>query len=51
MPNAVADTTFIYLSNIEDITFEQAWKAAGISSNMADYFSADDAVLVEIKTE
>ena len=51
MPNAAADTTFIYLSNIEDITFEQAWKAAGISSNMEDYFTDDEAVLVEIKTE
>ena len=51
MPNAAVDSTFVYLSNIENITFEQAWKAAGFSSNTADYFSADEAVLVEIQNE
>lgn len=51
MPNAAADITFIYLSNEENITFEQAWKAAGFSSNTEDYFSPDDAMLVEMKTE
>ena len=51
MPKAVASTTFVYLSNIENITFEQAWKAAGFSSNTADYFSPNEAVLVEMKTE
>ena len=34
--------------NIEDITFEQAWKASGLSSNMDDYFDIDEAVLVEL---
>lgn len=33
---------------IEDITFEQAWKASGLSSNMDDYFDIDEAVLVEL---
>ena len=42
------DSTYIYLSNIEDITFEQAWKASGLSSNMDDYFDIDEAVLVEL---
>lgn len=51
MPNAAVDSTFVYLSNIENITFEQAWKAAGFSSNTADYFSVDEAVLVEMQTE
>ena len=51
MPNAAVDSTFVYLSNLECITFEQAWKAAGFSSNTADYFVAEDAVLVEMKTE
>lgn len=50
MPNATANITFVYLSNLETITFEQAWKAAGYSSNSADYFAIDDAVLVETKT-
>lgn len=47
MNNAATDSTFIYLSNIKDITFEQAWKAAGLSSNTNDYFDAKDAVLVD----
>ena len=51
MPKAAVDSTFVYLSNIENISFEQAWKAAGFSSNTADYFSADEAVLVEMRTE
>ena len=51
MPKAAVDSTFVYLSNIENITFEQAWKAAGFSSNTADYFSVDEAVLVEMQNE
>ena len=47
MPNASQDTTFVYLSNLEHITFEQAWKAAGFGNNIEDYFSIEDAVLVE----
>ena len=48
MPNAAMDTTFVYLSNLENMTFEQAWKAAGLSSQRADYFAPEEAVLVEI---
>ena len=48
LSNAVKDSTYIYLSNIEDITFEQAWKASGLSSNMDDYFDIDEAVVVEL---
>lgn len=48
MPNASTDTTFVYLSNLESITFEQAWKSSGYSSNTADYFALEDAVLVEV---
>lgn len=51
MHGAEADSTFVYLSNLENITFDQAWKAAGLSSNLADYFAAEDAVLVEWRTE
>lgn len=47
MPNAVKETTFVYLSNIENISFEQAWRAAGGSSNTEDYFAVDDAILVD----
>ena len=48
MPNAARDSTFIYLSNIEEITFEQAFKASGVSSDLDDYFSPEEAVLVEM---
>ena len=51
MPNASKDSFFVYLSNLENITFEQAWKAAGFSSNSNDYFDVKDAVLVEWRTE
>lgn len=46
MGAADKDTTFIFLSNTEDITFEQAWKAAGFSSNMDDYFDVEVAKFV-----
>ena len=46
---AAKDSTFVYLSNLPEITFDQAWKAAGLSSNMNDYFDPADAVLVEMK--
>ena len=49
MPNAAKDSTFVYLSNTEEISFEQAYKAAGISSDTRDYFSPDEAVLVEME--
>lgn len=48
MPNAAKDTTYVYLSNIEDISFHQAMMASGLSSNTEDYFELDEAVLVEI---
>ena len=46
MNNAAKDSTFIYLSNIEDIPFDRAVMASGLSSNMADYFSPEEAVFV-----
>ena len=48
MHSAVRDSTFVYLSNTEDITFDMAWKAAGYSSNTNDYFSPETAVLVAL---
>lgn len=48
MPNAAEDSTFVYLSNIKDISFEKAYKAAGVSSNSEEYFSPEEAVLVEM---
>ena len=49
MGNAVKDTTFIFLSNTKDITFEWTWKAAGFSSNMDDYFDVEVAKFVGMK--
>lgn len=46
MSHAAEDSTFLYLSNTEDITFDQAWKATGLSSDTADYFDEEDAKLV-----
>ena len=48
MPNAAVDSSFVYLSNIEEITFDQAYRAAGVSSNSNDYYSPEEAVLVEM---
>ena len=49
MNNAAKDSTFVFLSNTKDITFEQAWKASGFSSNMDDYFQEEDAKFVAMK--
>lgn len=49
MGGAVKDSTFVYLSNIEDISFEREYMAAGLSSNMNDYFDPSEAVLVAMK--
>ena len=46
MPNAEKYTTYIVLSNSKEITFEQAWKASGFSSNTSDYFDPNDAIIV-----
>ena len=48
MPNAAVDSSFVYLSNIEEITFDQAYMAAGASSDSSDYFTPKEAVLVEM---
>ena len=47
--NAVKDTTYTILRNIEEITFDQAWKASGLSSSTEDYFAGEDAVFVAIQ--
>ena len=43
------NSTYLILSNRKDITFDQAWKASGFSSNLNDYFTPDEAVIVGIK--
>ena len=49
--SAACDSVYVYLSNKPEITFEEAWKASGLSSNTDDYFPIEEAVLVEIRTE
>lgn len=49
MGGAAKDSTFVFLSNLENITFEQAWKASGFSSNTNDYFREEDAKFVALK--
>ncbi len=51
MSNAAKDSVFIYLSNLPEISFDRAWKAAGLSSNLEDYFKPEEAVLVEWRSE
>ena len=46
--NAAKDSTYEVLSNSDDITFDMAWKASGLSSNTADYFNEEDAIIVAI---
>lgn len=49
LSNAAKDTTYTILSNRKNITFEQAWKASGLSSNSEDYFEVEDAVFVAVQ--
>ncbi len=48
MPDAAEDSSFVYLSNLKEISFERAYMAAGLSSHTEDYFSPEEAVLVEM---
>lgn len=43
---ASTSITYIVLSNTQDITFEQAHKASGLSNNIDDYFDPETAVIV-----
>lgn len=46
-PNAEADSTFVVLSNVQDITFEQA-SLQLFSSNSQDFFDKTETVLVAL---
>ena len=37
----------MYLSNIEDISFQRAYLAAGLSSSTVDYFSVKEVVFID----
>ena len=47
-PSAVKDSTYVYLSNVAEISFSKAMMASGLSSNTEDYFDIEEAVLVEL---
>ena len=47
MNNAVKDSTFVCLSNSEDISFSEVSKSM-LSSNMADHLSRKEVVVVEL---
>ena len=49
LPHAACDSTYVLLSQSEGISFEQAWKAGGLSSDLRDYFDAGDAVIVSVR--
>ena len=49
MNGAVKDSTFVFLRNSKDITFEQAWKARGLIRYLDDYFKEEDAKFVAVK--
>ena len=43
LSRAACDSVFVYLSNVPEISFERAAKAAGLSSNSDDYFAPEEA--------
>ena len=49
MNNAAKDSMFVFLSNTKDITFDQAWKASGLSSDIDDYLKEEETKLVAVK--
>ena len=49
IPNAVKDTTYVFLSNIEEISFQKAMMASGLSSNTEDYFDEETAKFVGLR--
>lgn len=49
LSGAAKNTTYLVLANRKDITFDEAWRASGLSSDTADYFDPKDAVIVGYK--
>ena len=47
--HAENDLSYTVLSNSENISFEQALKASGFSSNSSDYFKPEETVIVARK--
>ena len=49
LSGAAKNTTYLVLANRKDITFDEAWRASGLSGDTADYFDPKDAVIVGYK--
>ena len=47
--SAEKDTTFVYLSNLKELSLENAWKFGGLCSDSNDYFDSEDAILGELE--
>lgn len=45
-PSSEVKCTYVVLSNTADITFDEAWKSSGFSSNLRDYFDQETARIV-----
>lgn len=48
IPNAAKDATFVILSNLDEISFEEAWLNL-LSSSSKDFFDVKDAVTVDMR--
>lgn len=48
IPGTEGNATFTVLTNRDDITFEDAWKASGLSSDTTEFFDPKDAVIVKM---
>ena len=49
LPDGMGDASFVYLSNLETITFEQAFQSSGFGDDPNGFFPTEDAVLVDFK--
>lgn len=51
LPDDTGDAFFVYLSNLETISFEQAFQASGFGDDPNGFFPPEDVVLVDWKIE
>ncbi|MDI9468998.1 MAG: immunogenic protein [Bacillota bacterium] len=51
LENTEYNFDFIYVSNLGEISFDEAWRASGLSSDLLDYFPLNDTILVDWSSE
>ena len=51
MGGSTRDSTFIYLTNLDEDLFAQKWREANVSSLSDEYFPVEEALLVEWELE